>query len=85
MAMALGNIDPSRFMEHFAAQFEGLSAADISVDTEFRQLPDWSSMQSLVVIASFDWEYGVTVSAEELKTAKTIGDLFQLVVSKAAS
>ncbi|MFN8393979.1 MAG: acyl carrier protein [Bacteroidia bacterium] len=77
-------IDPSRFLEHFAAQFEGLSAADISVDTEFRQLPDQVSW-SLVVIASFDWEYGVTVSAEELKAAKTIGDLFQLVVSKAAS
>lgn len=80
-----GNIGPERFLEHFSAQFEGLSPADISLETEFRQLPDWSSMQSLMVIASLDWEYGVTVSAEELKASKTIGDLYQLVLSKAAS
>lgn len=80
-----GNIAPARFLEHFSAQFEGLSVSEVSLETEFRQLPDWSSMQSLMVMASFDWEYGVTVSAEELKASKTIGDLYQLVLTKAAS
>lgn len=85
MGMANQNIDPAGFLAHFAAQFEGLSVSEVSLETEFRQLPDWSSMQSLMVIATFDWEYGVTVSADELKAAKTVGDLYRLVLSKAAS
>ncbi len=80
--MQKGDIDPVVFIQKFAAQFEELAAADVSMDTEFRQLPDWTSMQSLVVIASFDWEYGATVSAEELKTAQTVGDLFAIVNAK---
>lgn len=77
--MAEAVIEPESFLKNFAAQFEALDADSISMETEFRQLPDWSSMQSLVVIASFDWEYGATISAEELKSSKTIADLFQLV------
>jgi acyl carrier protein len=84
-AMHTGNIDPALFIAKFVAQFEGLDADAVSLDTEFRQLPDWSSMQSLVVIASFDWEYGATVSAEELKVAKTVGDLYEIVKAKAHS
>ena len=80
--MQKGEIDPVVFIQKFAAQFEALAAESVSMDTEFRQLPDWTSMQSLVVIASFDWEYGATLSAEELKTATTVGDLFALVHAK---
>lgn len=83
--MQKGDIDPGLFIARFAAQFEDLAAAEVSLDTEFRQLPDWSSMQSLVVIASFDWEYGATVSADELKTARTVGDLLAIVGSKVHS
>jgi acyl carrier protein len=81
-AMHTGNIDPDAFIVQFAAQFEGLPAHEVKLETEFRQLPDWSSMQSLIVIASFDWEYGVTVSADELKGARTVGDLLAIVQSK---
>lgn len=77
-----GRIAPVQFIQKFSAQFEGLAADVVTLDTEFRQLPDWSSMQSLIVIASFDWEYGVTVSAEELKAAKTVGDLYAIVNAK---
>lgn len=52
------------------------------MDLEFRNLGEWSSMQSLIVIASFDEEYGVTIDAEELRNARTINDLYQLVYRK---
>ncbi len=79
--MGEGKVDSQLFLEKFVGQFEDLPIESVSLQTEFRQLPDWSSMQSLVVIASFDWEYGATVSAEELKAAKTIDDLYQLVIA----
>jgi acyl carrier protein len=81
-SMEAAKVDPQLFLEKFLAQFEGLSPDANGLDSPFRMLPDWSSMQALIVIASLDWDYGVTLSAEELKSATTIGDLHQLVLSK---
>ena len=75
-------IDSAVFIAKFEAQFQELRIDEVSLETEFRQLAEWSSMQSLIVIASFDWEYGVTLSAEELLAARTVGDLHALVSSK---
>jgi acyl carrier protein len=80
--MHQGKIDPSVFVAKFEAQFQELSPGEVTLDTEFRQLAEWSSMQSLIVIASFDWEYGVTLSAEELMAARTVGDLYAIVSAK---
>lgn len=73
------------FIQHFEAQFEELEPGTVKAATVFRQMGEWSSMQSLIVIASFDWEYGVTVTAEELKAATTVGDLYAIVRGKMAS
>lgn len=75
-------IDPDTFVEKFAAQFEEADAASISGGTAFRDLTEWSSMQSLIVIASFDWEYGVTITAEELRQATTVMDLYNVLHQK---
>lgn len=70
------------FIELFATQFEGASPDELSATTVFRDLGEWSSMQSLIVIAAFDEAYGVTLSAEELKKAVSIQDLFATVKGK---
>jgi len=70
------------FIEKLESQFEELDPGAIEPATEFRQLAEWSSMQALIVIASFDWEYGVTITAEELKGATTVADLFDIVHQK---
>ena len=70
------------FVEKLEGQFEELEKGTLTLETDFRQLAEWTSMQALIVIASFDWEYGVTISAEELGDAKTVRDLFNLVQSK---
>jgi acyl carrier protein len=78
------NVTLAAFVQQLEAQFEGLEPGTLHGDLEFRQLPEWTSMQSLIVIASFDWDYGVTVSADELRTASTIADLYHLVLAKMA-
>ena len=70
------------FLRAFEEQFEEEDAGSLKPDTQFRELEEWSSMQALMVIVSWDDEYGVTISAEELESASTIGDLYQLVASK---
>lgn len=71
-----------RFLNNFEAQFEEVEPGSLNGETEFRQLAEWTSMQSLMVIASFDWEYGVTISGEELQGARLIADLYHLVKGK---
>ncbi len=80
--MHQGKIDPDIFIANFEAQFQELQPGEVTMDTEFRQLAEWSSMQSLIVIASFDWEYGLTLSAEELMAAQTVADLYAIVAAK---
>lgn len=47
----------------------------LTAETEFRQLPEWSSIQSLIVLASFNWDYNVNFPADEMRKAKTLGEL----------
>jgi acyl carrier protein len=80
-----GKVDAAVFIAKFEAQFQELQPGEVTLATEFRQLAEWSSMQSLIVIASFDWEYGVTLSAEELMAARTVEDLFGIVSAKVSA
>jgi acyl carrier protein len=75
-------IDTDLFIRNIARQFEGLPPESLRMETLFRNVPGWTSLQALVVIISFDEDYGVTISAEELQRAKTIGDLYDLVMQK---
>ena len=80
-----GALDAVGFVAKFEAQFQELQPGEVTLATEFRQLAEWSSMQSLIVIASFDWEYGVTLSAEELMAARTVEDLYGIVAAKVSA
>lgn len=70
------------FIDHLREQFEEENPENIRPDVEFRQLASWSSMQSLMIIASFDWKFGVTLSAEELSQAQSLNDLYRKVCLK---
>lgn len=70
------------FIQNFEQQFQNPIPAGVQADTIFRDLGEWTSLQALIIISSFDWDYGVTVSAEELSKASTIDDLYNLVIQK---
>ncbi len=72
------------FIARIEKEFEEVKPGTITLETEFRKLEGWSSMLALILIASIDEDYGVTLSAEELGKCKSISDLFELVISKAA-
>jgi acyl carrier protein len=70
------------FVQKLEQQFNEPITEGMEPATLFRNLKEWTSLQALIVISSFDWDYGVTFSSEDLKKAKTIGDLFELVTQK---
>jgi acyl carrier protein len=67
------------FIENFAAQFDEADASKFTAKTEFRGLEEWSSLIALSVIAMVDDEYGITLKGDDMRSAKTIEDLFNVV------
>ena len=80
--MADSSVTIATFIRNFEEQFDEVDQGTLSEDTAFRDLEEWSSMQALIVITSFDEHYEVTLSGEEIKKANTLRDLFDMVTSK---
>lgn len=74
-------MDLQTFIENFASQFDETDLSVFTADTEFKQLDEWSSLMALSIIAMIDEEYDVQVKGEDIRAAKTIADLFNVVES----
>lgn len=70
------------FIEHFAEQFEETDASAFAAETKFRDLEEWSSLIALSIIAMADEEYDVTLKGDDIRSAETIEDLFNIVKAK---
>ncbi len=75
-------MDVEEFTEKFAACFSQTESAAIKPETEFRSLEEWGSMMTLIVIAMVDSDYGKILTAEDLKSAGTVAELFDLISKK---
>ena len=70
------------FIQNFAEQFDETDASVFTAETVFHDLDEWSSLVGLSIIAMIDDEYDVTIKGDELRAAKTVADVFELVNSK---
>lgn len=70
------------FVEKFADCFNQTSPASFKPETEFKKLSEWGSMLVLIVIAMIDADYEKVITAEDLKSATTVEQLFEIVKSK---
>lgn len=80
--MSVETFNLQSFIRNLERQFDELPPEPFTPDTLFRNCPGWTSLQSLVVLISFDEDYGVAISSEELQRAQTVGDLYNLVKDK---
>lgn len=71
------------FIENFSAQFDDTDASAFTAESEFKKLDEWSSLIALSVIAMADEEYDVTLKGDDIKSAVTIEDLYNIIKSKA--
>ncbi len=74
-------MDIKEFIKHFAEQFDELNS-ELTPETNFRQLEEWSSLVALLVITMVDEEYGIVLPPEEMRKTNTVQELFDLVQSK---
>ena len=72
----------NQFVENFAAQFDDTDASVFAPETKFRDLEEWSSLVALSVMAMVDEEYDVALKGDDIRSANTIGELFEIVKGK---
>ena len=75
-------MDINNFVTNFANQFEETDSSVFTKDTVFKNLDEWSSLMALSIIAMVDEEYGVALKGDDIRSANTIEDLFEIVKSK---
>lgn len=70
------------FVAAFAVQFDETDPSEFTPQTEFRNLEEWTSLTALSIIGMADEEYGVQLKGDDIRNAKTIEDLYNIVKSK---
>lgn len=71
-----------KFIENFAGQFEETDAKEFKAETVFSELEEWSSFTSLSIIAMVDEEYNVKIKGAEIRSCKTIGEIYAIVTAR---
>ncbi len=71
------------FIQHFINQFEDVEEnLTVNKKTRYKELKQWDSLTSLLVIAMVDEKYGVTINGNDMAKTESLLDLFNLIKSK---
>ena len=73
----------NQFIQNFADQFDETDPAEIKAETVFHELEEYSSLIALSIIAMVDEEYDVQLKGDDMRSAITVEDLFNIVKFKA--
>ena len=66
-------MDKEQFIENFAGLFEDTDTSNFTLDTDFRDNDEWSSILGLECMAMIKMEYEVNLRGEDIMNSKTIG------------
>lgn len=69
------------FIEKLAEAIEVENVENLTAETEFRQLEEWSSLSVMELIAFFDEEFGKEIGGAGIRKCSTIQDLYNLAIA----
>ena len=72
----------NEFVTYFADQFDDTPKELFEPSTIFKELPEWSSLTALSVIAMIDEQFDVRITGADIRNTSSILDLFSLTLSK---
>lgn len=75
-------IQISDFIELLEREFPEINKGVLNEDTIIEQVIEMSSMNALILISLVKTEYGVSLHAKDLLQAKTIKDLYNIIISR---
>jgi acyl carrier protein len=70
------------FIKAFAAEFDDTPEEQFTPATNYRELEEWSSLTALSIISMVDDNVDKTITGADLRSCKTIEELYNLVQSK---
>lgn len=73
----------NEFCNRFAEEvFDDTEGIQLTPDTYFKELAEYSSLTALAVIAFADENFDVEISGKEIRGVDTMQELFDLITSK---
>lgn len=69
------------FIEKFAEAIEVAEVGNLTAETEFRDLDEWSSLSVMLLIAFFDEEFEKEIGSAAIKGCITVQDLYNLAIA----
>ncbi len=72
----------NEFVTLFAEQFDSTEMDVFTPQTDYRALDEWSSLVALSIISMVDDEYDKRLTGADLRSVKTIEELYNLLESK---
>ncbi len=75
-------MDFNVFLENLANQFDETNPGEITAETNYRELDEYSSLIALCIISMVDEEYNVPLKGEDIRSAPTVEQLYNLVKSR---
>ena len=67
------------FIEKLRDQFEDTAPEEITEETYFQELDEWSSLTALSIIAMVKTEYERNITGKEIRSCETVEDLFNFI------
>lgn len=75
-------MDIKEFIEYFADELDDTSVEELTPETDFKALDEWSSLTALSIIAMIEDNYEKEITGDDLRRSTTIQDLCDLVENK---
>lgn len=72
-------MDENKFVEDFASIFDDVEVTELTMDTEFKNLDEWSSLVALGLLAVMEEEYDAELSSKDIEKSITIRDIYNIV------
>lgn len=70
------------FITDFSDELDNELITPLDPEVKFRELDAWDSLTALSIMAMLDFKYKVNLTAEEMQSANTLGELYSLVENK---
>ena len=80
--MKIERLDINSFITFLEDSLENGGPVTLLPSTRFKEIEEWTSLQSLIVIAGIADNYKVSIMSEDLQQIETVHQFHKLVITK---
>ena len=70
------------FIQKLELEFETITPGTLKPESILRESIEWNSVNALIFIAMVNVEYDLVITADDLRSSKTINDIYRIIESK---